>query len=232
MCGRYTIAKPKRIIAMFAPRTVKSDLSRPRYNVAPMQKVPVVIGLAGDRSIQDCQWGLVPDWADEPKIGSRMINARAETVAVKPAFRSAFRHSRCLIPADGFYEWRKTPAGKQPVYIHPMDNEPMAFAGLYSAWNRNSSSESLLSCTILTREADSWMAPVHDRMPVILPELLWESWMDPAQSGEAILRLILDGPAGRTLVKTDVSGLVNSPANDSEECITPLPQLNLPIENV
>ena len=222
MCGRYTIAKPERVIAVFMPRIITADISRPRYNIAPMQDVPVIIGNAEARALRNCQWGFVPGWASDPAIGNRMINARSETVAVKPAFRAAFRNGRCLVPADGYYEWRKTRTGKQPVYIHPSDNEPMAFAGLYSSWSGNASSANLLSCTILTREADGWLAPVHDRMPVILPEELWDSWADSARPGEAILREILDVPTGRGLVLTEVSTLVNSPAHDSKECVVPL----------
>jgi len=232
MCGRYTIAKPERMIAVFMPRIITADISRPRYNIAPMQDVPVIIGNDEARALRDCQWGFVPGWASDAAIGNRMINARSETVAVKPAFRAAFRNGRCLVPADGYYEWRKTPTGKQPVYIHLSDNEPMAFAGLYSSRSGNASSASLLSCTILTREADVCMAPVHDRMPVILPEELWHSWVDTARPGEAILREILNGPTGRGLVMTEVSALVNSPAHDSKECIAPLAALSLPGENV
>ena len=127
MCGRYTIARPERVLAVFAPRTIRADLSRPRYNIAPMQKVPVVIGKAEERSIVDCQWGLVPGWADDPGIGSRMINARAETVAISGMFRRAFAQRRCLVPAEPFYEWRKTGGPKVPYAFVRKDRQPMAF---------------------------------------------------------------------------------------------------------
>ena len=221
MCGRYTIAKPSRVVAVFAPRTIKADISRPRYNIAPMQQVPVVTGRGEERTLRDCQWGLVPGWARDPSVGNRMINARIETVAVKPAYRTAFLHGRCLIPADGFYEWQKTRAGKKPIRIHALDNEPFAFAGLYSAWSGDGSTQVLLSCVILTREADDFMAQVHNRMPVILPEALWEAWTDPSGTAETILQRVVAEPFGRKLVMTRVSDLVNSPANDSEQCIAP-----------
>ena len=219
MCGRYTIAKPKRVAAVFSPHTIRADISRPRYNIAPMQQVPVVIAESDGRLLQDCQWGLVPDWARDRTIGSRMINARVETVAAKPAFRTAFRRSRCLIPADGFYEWQVTKSGKVPIRIHSQDGEPFAFAGLYSAWGGNASDQPLLSCVILTREADDFMSPVHDRMPVILPESLWSTWTDHEQEAEMVLKRALAEPLGRKLVMTRVSKLVNSPLNDNAQCI-------------
>lgn len=221
MCGRYTIAKPARVVAVFEPRVIKSDVSRPRYNIAPMQQVPVITGTGRERVLQDCQWGLVPDWAREPAIGSRMINARSETAAIKPAFRTAFRQNRCLIPADGFYEWRKAPSGKQPFRICADDAEPFAIAGLYSSWSGNGSSPAISSCIILTREADAFMAKVHDRMPVILPYRLWDAWADTSPTTVEALQQILAEPFDRKLAMTRVSLLVNSPANDSERCIAP-----------
>ena len=221
MCGRYTIAKPKRIIAAFEPVTVKAGLDHPRYNIAPMQKVPVVRGARGARVLEDCQWGFIPSWAKDQADGSRMINARAETVAAKPAFRAAFLKTRCLIPADGFYEWQETESGKQPVYIHPADDEPFVFAGLYSAWTGAGPGTMLLSCTIVTKDADEFMAPIHRRMPVILPQEAWDAWTDPANADAAGLLRILAGAHGRQLTRLNVSKVVNSPANDDERCIRP-----------
>lgn len=226
MCGRYTIARPARVVAVFAPRTIAGDISRPRYNIAPMQQVPVITGTGDERVLKDCQWGLVPDWARDRTIGSRMINARIETIAEKPAFRTALHHSRCIIPADGFYEWRKTPSGKQPIWIHAMDTEPFAFAGLNSSWSGDSSGQILSSCVILTQAANSFIAPIHDRMPVILPQLLWDMWTDTARSAETALQRILSEPFGRTLTMTRVSEMVNSPANDREQCIEPVGEID------
>lgn len=215
-------------MAVFAPRTINADISRPRYNIAPMQRVPVITGRGEDRTLRDCQWGLIPGWARDPAVGNRMINARVETVAVKPAFRTAFRLGRCLIPADGFYEWQQFRTGKQPFLIRALDNEPFAFAGLYSPWTGGGSGQVLLSCVILTRQADNFIAPVHDRMPVIVPEAFWETWTDPEQTSETVLRQILAEPFGEKLGMTKVSNLVNSPANDSEQCIEPAVDEDLP----
>ncbi|MEI6971605.1 MAG: SOS response-associated peptidase [bacterium] len=222
MCGRYTIAKPKRVLAVFAPRTVTADLGHPRYNIAPMQKVPVVTGPRNERTISDCQWGLVPGWADNPSIGSRMINARGETVEVKPAFKQAFRTGRCLLPADGFYEWRSTGRDKQPFWIHAPEDEPFAFAGLCAEWRNRDTGSILKSCTILTREADGSMAGIHDRMPVIVPDSMWDAWLDTSRPAGTLLAEVLAASRGRPLVTTMVSKLVNSPANDSEKCISPV----------
>lgn len=221
MCGRYTITKPKRVLAVFAPHGVSTDLSLPRYNIAPMQQVPVVTSQGGERILGNCQWGFVPEWARDSSIGSRMINARVETVAVKPAFRQAFRTGRCLIPADGFYEWRTSEAGKQPFLIRTVDSEPFAFAGLCSSWNDVSTGQRLNSCTILTRAADSFMAPVHDRMPVILPDVFWNAWLERSQNADVLIQQILAAAVAKPLVMARVSKLVNSPANDSEDCIAP-----------
>jgi putative SOS response-associated peptidase YedK len=169
MCGRYTIRQPQRLIDKLFPKKVQADLSRPRYNIAPTQNVPTLFLLGGQRVLKDLRWGLVPSWADDPAIGNRMINARAETIRAKPAFRSAFGKRRCLIPADGFYEWQKLKDGKQPMYVRVDEGQPFAFAGLYELWHPGGDN-GLMSRTIITTGPNELMKPIHDRMPVILPE--------------------------------------------------------------
>lgn len=221
MCGRYTIAKPKRIVEVFKPDLMLADSDRPRFNIAPMQKVPVVMTEEGRSVVRDCQWGLVPAWAKDPAIGSRMINARAESVATKPSFRDSFRRYRCLVPFDGFYEWRLTPEGrKQPTYIRVDEGAMLAFAGLYARWTRGGSS--LLTCTIITTEANEKIKPIHERMPVILPPYAWPQWTDASMEDSAELESMLKAFDGGRMDACEVSSVVNSPSNDSPDCIAPL----------
>lgn len=221
MCGRYTIAKPERIVAVFEPDLMLADADRPRFNIAPMQKVPVVMREEGQSVVRDCQWGLVPSWAKDPEEGNRMINARAESVAVKPSFRESFRKHRCLIPFDGFYEWRRIPDGrKQPMYIRVDKGAMLAFAGLYARWTSGKSS--LLSCTIITTEANEKLKPIHDRMPVILPSSDWQRWTDSALEDRDALETMLKAFDGQRMDAFEVSTTVNSPAHDSPACISPL----------
>ena len=168
MCGRFTLRKPAGEVAeaFDVPEVFEYP---PRFNIAPTQDVPV-IRLAADRAVRDLgllHWGLIPSWAADPAMGNRMINARAETVATKPAFRHAFKAKRCLVVADAFYEWRKLDGRKQPYLIHLRDDRPFAFAGLWERWDRGG--EPIESCTIITTEANELMTPIHDRMPVIVP---------------------------------------------------------------
>ena len=239
MCGRYTITRPERIAVEFEPAVVNADLDRPRYNIAPMQKVPALAIRADKRVLLDCQWGFVPHWATDPAIGSRMINARAETAADKPAFRHAFRHNRCLIPADGFYEWREADDGKQPMYIQVGSGDLFAFAGLYSVWPGDRVAESgvahaassgeepptglpagkTASCVIITTEPNDLLRPIHNRMPVILPRAAWSRWSDPAFTDrEALCELLRPFEAGSMSTRS-VSRRVNSPTNDDPACI-------------
>jgi putative SOS response-associated peptidase YedK len=169
VCGRYTLTNPKRLIEVFSPMKVEADLSRPRYNIAPTQNVPTIVLPGGKRVIKDFRWGLVPAWAEDISIGSRMINARAETVATKPAFRSAFTKRRCLILADGFYEWQKQDRGKQPMFIRVDGGQPFPFAGLFEVWHPGAEDETI-TCTIITTEPNELMKAIHERMPVILAE--------------------------------------------------------------
>ncbi len=193
----------------------------PRYNIAPSQEAPVVrADAAGGRVLAPMRWGLIPSWAKEAKIGYRMINARAETVAEKPAFRSALRHRRCLVPADGFYEWRKLGTVKQPYRITRADGAPFAFAGLWERW-RAPDGGLIDSFTIITTAANELLRPIHDRMPVILDPADHGPWLDTdgVAPAEAARRLVACADA--KLAAVAVSTRVNSPKNDDPACIAP-----------
>ena len=219
MCGRYTLAKPEKIVVTFQPEIVDADIRHPRYNIAPMQAVPALGVHEGKRILMNCQWGLVPFWADDPSIGNRMINARAEGVASKPSFKASFRHHRCLLPADGFYEWQKGASAKQPFYIQPSSEDYFAFAGLYSIWTGRSGENYLVSCAIITTSANSLMREIHDRMPVILPRNLWQDWISPTVDDVKRLQELLVPLDSSLMTMRPVSKYVNSPANNTPECI-------------
>jgi putative SOS response-associated peptidase YedK len=193
----------------------------PRYNIAPTQPVPIVRQEDGRRTLAVVRWGLVPFWAKDVSIGSRMINARSETALHKPAFRGCFVKRRCLIPADGFYEWMKGGARKRPFHFGMKDDSLFAFAGLWDCW-KPSESVAVESCTILTTSANSLVADLHDRMPVILPRDHYETWLaaPPSEASKLVDFLVpLDGGFMR---RYEVSSLVNKPANDSPDCIVPI----------
>lgn len=216
MCGRYTLRVPMREVAEeFGLFDVPDQ--PPRYNVAPTQPVPAVRAAAGGRELAMLRWGLIPSWADDPSIGNRMINARAETVATKPAFRAAFKSRRCLVVADGFYEWRQFPGGKQPYLIRLRSGRPFGFAGLWERWDRDG--EPLESCTILTTTANELMQPLHDRMPVLIPHEHYDDWLK-GDTGTAA-SLLVPFPADR-LTAYPVSRVVNSPRNDVPACVEPV----------
>jgi putative SOS response-associated peptidase YedK len=222
MCGRYTIVKPDGVTRWITGFTEhinpRSWFAKPRYNVAPSQLVPVVTNDGG--GLQMFRWGLVPSWAKDEKIGYSMINARSETLAERPAFRNAFTHRRCLIPADGFYEWRKEADGKTktPMYSTVDGGEVFAFAGLWEVW-KNPVGEWVPSCTIITTTPNALMAPIHDRMPVILPAEAYAAWLTPGEtSAAALMPLLKQFPVERMSVRT-VSRLVNSPKNDGPELL-------------
>lgn len=189
----------------------------PRYNVAPTQEVAAVLGEDDERHLEMLRWGLIPSWADDSGIGSRMINARSETVAEKPSFRKAFKERRCLIVADGFYEWQKTNDGKQPYYIRMRDGSPFAFAGLWESWGKHG--EEIRSCTILTTDANDLVGEVHHRMPVILPPENYDLWLDPdVREAEPLLDLLRPHPDD-VMEAYPVSRRVNKPSNDEPGCI-------------
>ena len=218
MCGRYTLRKPPREIADAFDVPEVPELPA-RYNIAPTQPVPVVRldPDRGRREIELLHWGLIPSWADDPAIGNRMINARAETVAEKPAFRHAFRKKRCLVLTDGFFEWRREGKRKQPFFIRMKDDRPFAFAGLWEDWERDAGA--IRSCTHLTTEPNGVVAPIHDRMPLILPESAYDLWLDPDVNDPKRLQPLLVPYPADEMEAYPVGTLVNSPANDVAECI-------------
>ncbi len=222
MCGRFTLTvSPEQLAETFAWLNIPPGIA-PRYNVAPSQPVAVVPN-DGQNRLDFFTWGLVPSWAKDPAMGSRMINARAETLAEKPAFRAAFRRRRCLILADGFYEWRQEPGRKTktPMYIHLKSGRPFAFAGLWESWNSPDGSN-ILSCTIITTAPNALMETIHNRMPVILPEATYPLWLATGDQDTAKLHnLLLPYPADE-MHAYPVSTLVNSPANDLAACIQPV----------
>lgn len=219
MCGRFALATEKHILEMLYQLEIRPDFDLlPRYNIAPSQKV-VACRFAAEgtkRELVTLKWGLIPFWADDPAIGSRMINARSETISSKPSFRDAFKKRRALIPASGFYEWKKEQDGKQPYYICRQDAKPFSLAGLWERWEKGE--ESLESCTIITTAANTLIAPLHERMPVIISPEHYNHWLDP-QSGPVALQELLQPSPPEELIYYPVSRLVNSPANEGPELI-------------
>lgn len=221
MCGRISLSVPREVIEEeFELAELPPDY-RPRYNIAPTQPVlAIVADQEGGREAGYFRWGLVPFWAKDPSIGNRMINARAETVAEKPAFRNALARRRCLIPVDGFYEWQKREGGKAPMRIRLASGRPFALAGLWEEW-RPKQGAPLRSCTILTTGASPFMGPIHDRMPVLLSREARAAWLDPERAAEEVQALLAAYP-GSDLEAYEVSTLVNSPGNDIPECLDPV----------
>ena len=227
MCGRFTLRTPvKDVVAAFDVLATDFADVLPlfaHYNIAPTQQVVAVRTdpSVGGRQLVPLRWGLVPSWADDPAIGNRMINARAETVASKPSFRAAFKSRRCLVVADGFYEWQKRGASKQPYYIQLRDGRPFGLAGLWERWRHDD--QAIESCTIITTEANELMRPLHDRMPVILPREEYASWLDPRPDRGDVLRKLLRPYPPEDMTAYPVSTIVNNPRNDVPQCVESLP---------
>ncbi|HNQ24722.1 MAG TPA: SOS response-associated peptidase [Phycisphaerae bacterium] len=238
MCGRFTLTTPADVVAAVF-RLLHEPQWQPRYNIAPTQPVGVVRHQGGTatptpaaasgahpsgeegRRFDLLRWGLVPRWAKEPDGGVLMINARAEGIASKPAFRAAVRFRRCLIPADGFFEWQKLQRRKQPFYIRRRDASVFAFAGLWEHWEGPDGAV-IESCTIITTEANDVVRPLHDRMPVILAPAEYELWLDPqVQDAQRVLPLLRPCPS-EALEAYPVSAQVNRPTTDRPECVAPL----------
>ncbi len=221
MCGRFVSASPPDEIARYFGAVPPETTLEENYNVAPTNDVYAVRADAGHRSVALLRWGLVPSWAKDVKIGSRMINARGETAATKPSFRRAFQRRRCLIPADAFYEWQKIPGvkAKQPYLISRIDTEPLVFAGLWERWAPRDDEgewiddELVESCTIMTTAANATMAPVHDRMPAMIPAARWDDWLDPDTDTDELLPLLVPGPED-FLQLTKITTAVNSVRNN------------------
>lgn len=233
VCGRFSQYSPvSDLVRVFGvdESLVDAEVERARYNVAPTQPALVVTDSAGGqgRKLAAMRWGLVPGWATDPKIGNRMINARAERVATSNAYRSAFAKRRCIVPVDGFYEWaRPAPAPgvakppKRPFHIHGGDSTPLALAGLWETW-RDADDVALRTFTIITCDANDAMASIHDRMPVILPAADWSTWLAPTPLTDTERERLLTPAPNELLVFDEVSTRVNRPTNDSADLITPI----------
>ena len=217
MCGRYTQTKTGEAIARTFNLTTSPDPT-PRYNIAPTQPVCAIAQPHQDREYRIFQWGLIPSWAKDPAIGNRMINARAETVAEKPSFRAAFKRRRCLVIADGFYEWKREGKQKQPFYIQMVDQSLFGMAGLWEIWESGDGSY-IESCTILTTEPNALMQPIHNRMPVILRAQDYDLWLDPQQQKREALEPLLAPSDAGMMQAYAVSKTVNNPRNETPECI-------------
>ncbi len=212
---------------MFGAARVVGEPPPASYNVAPTDPVLAVAEHSGERLLGTFRWGLIPFWAKDRKIAARNINARSETAHEKPAFRDSFAKRRCLIPADGFYEWQRLPNGKLPHFIHGAGDSPLAFAGLWSTWRDPAGSDDagedrVRSCTILTGKPNEMVSAIHDRMPVVLPENAWEAWLDPDNDDIEELRALLVPAPAASMAEHAVSTLVNKVSNNLPECIVPL----------
>jgi len=226
MCGRFVRKRSSSAMAKdFGVQEITDDL-QPSFNVAPTDKVAVVLN-KGVKQLVAMRWGLVPFWATDPKIASKHINARAETLTVKPAFKDAFKRRRCLVVADGFFEWQKQGATKIPLFIHLEPERPFGFAGLYEIWTPPLG-EKLVTCTIITTEANELVRPIHDRMPVILPKDAEDFWLDSAVEDHTRLLDLLQPYQASDMSAFTVSKLVNSVKNNSPECIEPVSAMGQP----
>jgi len=234
MCGRFTLTTTSKAVAdAFAVGDVKAASLRewaPHYNIAPTQTVLAVreaARAAADhetpargRELVEMRWGLIPSWAKDESIGSRLINARAETLVDKPSFRAAFRRHRCLVAADGFYEWQRRGSAKQPYWIHFRDRRVFAFAALWERW-RDPYGDDVESCTLITTSANALMQPIHERMPVVLAPEHYDRWLDPSNQDPLALAPLLAPHPTPAMEATAVSTHVNNPRNDDPRCIQP-----------
>ncbi len=221
MCGRFTLTvDPEQLRENFPGVTAPVGF-QPRFNIAPSQPVAVIAN-DGKNQLDFYVWGLIPSWAKDPQIGNRLINARSETLAEKPAFKAAFRRRRCLILADGFYEWKQIPGRKSklPMYIRMASRKPFAFAGLWENWHSPDGSN-ILSCTIITTEPNALMKDIHNRMPVILPTAAYSLWLTSGEADSHMLSTLLQPYPADEMEAYPVSTVVNSPDNETPECIIP-----------
>lgn len=224
MCGRYSLTRrEEEVMERFGIEQllVENEALRPRYNIAPTQMVPVILDQDGQRVLAEMKWGLVPFWSKDPKKTKPIINARSESIAEKPFFKQAASKRRCLIPADGFYEWKKVNKEKLPLFIHLNDKQLFGFAGLWDQW-KGPDGEVVRSCTIITTEANDTMSPVHDRMPVIVRPEHEKLWLDPEIKDIEKLRVVLEQLPNEAIDMYRVSTQVNSPAKDEPALIEPV----------
>jgi putative SOS response-associated peptidase YedK len=220
MCGRFAQQRPASELAEIFAAEPLADDPGPRFNVAPTDEALVVVQRDDRRAVTAYRWGLIPHWAESAKVGSRMFNARAETLTSSPAFRDAFVRKRCLVPVDGFYEWRREGAVRQPFLIGRADGMPLVLAGLWSGWRDPTTEQVVRTFTIVTSGPNEQMADLHDRMPVVVPEEVWPLWLD-ATTDPSELRAILEPNDDTRLLIRPVSRLVNDVRNDGPELIEP-----------
>ncbi len=218
MCGRFSLTRGDRDLiedefSVKLPRSLS-----PRYNIAPTQEVLAIVEDDQGRHVDMLRWGLIPSWAQDEKIGNKLINARSETLFEKPSFREAARRQRCLILADGFYEWQKRPGGKVPIYVRLKSKEPFGMAGLWERWE-SPDGRVFKTCAIVTTDANELLKPIHDRMPVIVPREMWDLWLDPAVREPEELAPVLRPYPAEELELYEVSKLVNRADYDGPECI-------------
>lgn len=217
MCGRFVLtATPEAVQQVFNLATLPSEME-PRYNIAPTQPIAVITNEQPD-TLTYFKWGLVPSWSKDALGGAKMLNARSETVAEKPSFRAAFKRRRCIIPADGFYEWQAHGKEKTPLFIHFEDREIFGMAGLWEVWHSPEGGE-LRTCTILTTSANDFMKPIHDRMPVILHKDDYPLWLSPAEEPTPVLQALMRPYSGDNLTAYPVSKAVNRPVIDAPELL-------------
>jgi len=224
MCGRIVATQPTGVLAeYFAVDEVRVEAPEPNWNVAPTDPVPVVVVRNEHRLLGQMRWGLIPSWSADARGAARLINARAESVSSKPAFRNAFARRRCLIPADGFYEWQRHPDVKtKPWYIHRADGAPMPLAGVWEEWRDPATDELVRTCAVITTKANEWMAPIHDRIPVIIEADRWGDWLDPQLDDPNEVSQLLVAADPRLLDRHRVSDQVNSVRNNGAELLDPL----------
>lgn len=220
MCGRFAQRQPARKLAAEFKVEIAEELEA-RYNIAPTQKIMAIRSAGAEREAVWLKWGLVPSWAKDTSMGARLINARSETVGEKPAFREAFRRRRCIIPADGFYEWQRRGQQKQPFFFHLHEKRPFGFAGLWEQW-KGEAGKTIESCTILTTGANDVLRPMHDRMPVILHREDYALWLDEDERKRALLKELLRPYPAEEMNAYPVSLMVNSPRNQGVRLIEQL----------
>lgn len=218
MCGRYSTANPKQIKKKFGVKTAPKEFDTPRFNIAPSQKSAVITN-TNPNAIELFQWGLIPHWAKDPKIGYKMINARSETIQEKPSFKKPFLKQRCLVPTDGFYEWKTEGKSKQPYRFHLLNDEPFAFAGLWETW-KSPDGNLVPTFTIITCASNKTIEPIHNRMPVILPVECFSLWLSNSADATELAKLLVPNSVGG-IQTYKISTLINSPVNDVPEVLKP-----------
>lgn len=224
MCGRFVLMTPSKSLAeRFLVEEILEE--GPRYNIAPTQMVAIIRlnAQTGRRELRMVKWGLIPYWAKDSSIGHKLINARCESIHEKPAFRTAFKFRRCLVPADGYYDWKKTGKSRQPFLFRMADASPYAFAGLWEKW-KSPEGEMTESCTIITTPANELVAPVHDRMPAILKPEDYDTWLDPRMKDPKVLLKLLTPFPSELMVSVPVSSKVNKATYEGPDCVEPITQ--------